>query len=328
MLFAFAAVTVTAISAFAQTDQPPQNYQPPPGYKLVPIDQPWAQPAPPQQPAAAAATGSSRSSRFINPSIRRRARAADLCAIPTDSGRRRSCRHQPHERRRDRQPHRADRSFYPDPLIAIVLPASTFPLEVGSASQWAHVNPGAPEYAIQQLPWEPPIKALIHYPSLLDMMANRPDWTQPPRRSVPQSARRRHQLDPAPALPGPSRRLAVLLSPSNRSSTTAARSASSRPTPASSMFPPMTPPSCTSATTTPSSAPSSSATASPSAHGSITTSTGTATGSSSARAGTTTTFNSSANPGTAKSSSMTTITMIIMTITIGTMGGIESKDEG
>ncbi len=69
-------------------------------------------------------------------------------------------------------------ALYPDPLVAIILPASTFPLEVGSASQWAHVNPGAPEYAIQQLPWQPSVKALIHYPTLLDMMANRPDWTQ------------------------------------------------------------------------------------------------------------------------------------------------------
>jgi len=69
-------------------------------------------------------------------------------------------------------------ALYPDPLVAQILPGSTYPLEVSTADQWLHANPQVTEDAINVQNWDPSIKALVHYPEVLDMMAQRMDWTQ------------------------------------------------------------------------------------------------------------------------------------------------------
>ena len=55
-------------------------------------------------------------------------------------------------------------ALYPDPLVAQILMASTYPLEVVSAARWQKSNPGLKgkqlEDALQQLPWDPSVKSL------------------------------------------------------------------------------------------------------------------------------------------------------------------------
>jgi len=69
-------------------------------------------------------------------------------------------------------------ALYPDPLIAQILPASTYPTQVVLAARWLQVNPAPTEAAIDALNAEPSIKALLHYPSILGMMNNQLGWTQ------------------------------------------------------------------------------------------------------------------------------------------------------
>jgi hypothetical protein len=69
-------------------------------------------------------------------------------------------------------------ALYPDPLLAQVLPASTYPLEIQSASNFLAANPDPSEAAIDAQALEPSIKALLHYPAVLQMMTDQIDWTQ------------------------------------------------------------------------------------------------------------------------------------------------------
>ena len=79
------------------------------------------------------------------------------------------------------QPLAAPIALYPDPLLAEVLPASTYPVQVAQADQWAAANPSAPpdrvaaEASARQ--WDSSVAALVHYPSVLHMMAADPTWT-------------------------------------------------------------------------------------------------------------------------------------------------------
>ena len=73
-------------------------------------------------------------------------------------------------------------ALYPDALLAQVLMASTYPLDVVSAERWAKANPGlkdkALEDALQQQPWDPSVKSLAVFPQVLTMMSDKLDWTQ------------------------------------------------------------------------------------------------------------------------------------------------------
>jgi hypothetical protein len=73
-------------------------------------------------------------------------------------------------------------ALYPDPLIAQILMASTYPLEVVSAARWQKSNPGLKgqqlEDALQQLPWDPSVKSLAAFPQVLTMMDQKLDMTQ------------------------------------------------------------------------------------------------------------------------------------------------------
>jgi hypothetical protein len=73
-------------------------------------------------------------------------------------------------------------ALYPDPLIAQILMASTYPLEVVSAARWAKSNPGLKgkqlEDALQQMPWDPSVKSLTAFPQVLTMMDEKVDMTQ------------------------------------------------------------------------------------------------------------------------------------------------------
>jgi len=65
-------------------------------------------------------------------------------------------------------------ALYPDPLLAIILPASTYPDQVQDA---ANMNLGNDDHAIDRQDWDISVKALAHYPNLLRKMAQDPDWT-------------------------------------------------------------------------------------------------------------------------------------------------------
>lgn len=69
-------------------------------------------------------------------------------------------------------------ALYPDPLIAQILPASTYPVQVVDAARWLQANPNPSEDAIDGQNFEPSIEALLHYPSVLQMMSSQLDWTQ------------------------------------------------------------------------------------------------------------------------------------------------------
>jgi hypothetical protein len=69
-------------------------------------------------------------------------------------------------------------ALYPDPLVAQILPAATYPLDVVSAGQWLRTNPTAPPEAIDAQSWDPSVKAVAHYPTVLEKMADNVDWTQ------------------------------------------------------------------------------------------------------------------------------------------------------
>src|SRR5436190_4751546 len=73
-------------------------------------------------------------------------------------------------------------ALYPDALLAQVLMASTYPLEVVAAERWVKTNLGlkdkALEDALQQQSWDPSVKSLAVFPQVLTMMSEKIDWTQ------------------------------------------------------------------------------------------------------------------------------------------------------
>jgi len=73
-------------------------------------------------------------------------------------------------------------ALYPDALLAQVLMASTYPLEIVEASRWVKANPNlkdkALEDALQQQTWDPSVKSLGVFPQVLAMMNEKLDWTQ------------------------------------------------------------------------------------------------------------------------------------------------------
>lgn len=72
-------------------------------------------------------------------------------------------------------------ALYPDALLAQVLAASTYPLEVTMAARWSEKNANlkgpALEDAMQQQPWDPSVKGLTSVPQVLAMMNEKLDWT-------------------------------------------------------------------------------------------------------------------------------------------------------
>jgi uncharacterized membrane protein YgcG len=73
-------------------------------------------------------------------------------------------------------------ALYPDALLAQILMASTYPLEVVEAARWSktnsHFKGKALEEALQTQPWDPSVKSLTAVPQVLEMMNEKLDWTQ------------------------------------------------------------------------------------------------------------------------------------------------------
>ena len=75
-------------------------------------------------------------------------------------------------------------ALYPDVLLGQILMASTYPLEVVEAARWvqepanAALKGDALTSALDPLDWDPSVKALVPFPSVLRMMDKQLDWTQ------------------------------------------------------------------------------------------------------------------------------------------------------
>jgi uncharacterized membrane protein YgcG len=73
-------------------------------------------------------------------------------------------------------------ALYPDSLLAQILMAATYPLEVVQAERWAKAyrNLGGDQLndALDQKDWDPSVKALVPFPQVLSMMNERLEWTQ------------------------------------------------------------------------------------------------------------------------------------------------------
>jgi hypothetical protein len=67
-------------------------------------------------------------------------------------------------------------ALYPDPLLGIVLPASTYPLQVVQAARF--IDEHAIDGTLQPSPdWDDSVVALLNYPEVLAMMNEDLDWT-------------------------------------------------------------------------------------------------------------------------------------------------------
>lgn len=73
-------------------------------------------------------------------------------------------------------------ALYPDALLAQVLTASTYPLEVVQAARFVQSNPrlqgDSLARAAEPRGWEPSVTSLVQFPSVLTMMNDKLDWTQ------------------------------------------------------------------------------------------------------------------------------------------------------
>ena len=64
--------------------------------------------------------------------------------------------------------------MYPDSLVAQILSAATFPEQVVEADRWVQAHPDfkgeALGQAVDQMNWDPSVKALTAFPSVLGNM--------------------------------------------------------------------------------------------------------------------------------------------------------------
>jgi Protein of unknown function (DUF3300) len=72
-------------------------------------------------------------------------------------------------------------ALYPDALVAQILGAATFPDQIATASSWLQQHPGLTGQplleAVNAQSWEPSVKALTQFPTVLGDMAKNLSWT-------------------------------------------------------------------------------------------------------------------------------------------------------
>ncbi len=103
-------------------------------------------------------------------------------------------------------------ALYPDDLLAQVLMASTYPLEVVEAARFVQQNPGlsgaALDDALQSKRWDPSVQSLTAFPQVLAMMSDRLEWTQQLGDAF--LANRQQVMDTVQALRGRAREVGTL----------------------------------------------------------------------------------------------------------------------
>jgi hypothetical protein len=72
-------------------------------------------------------------------------------------------------------------ALYPDSLVAQILAAATYPAQVVEAERWLQANPNlAPAQlaaGADNPPWDPSVKALVQFPSVLSNLDSNLSWT-------------------------------------------------------------------------------------------------------------------------------------------------------
>ena len=73
-------------------------------------------------------------------------------------------------------------ALYADPLLAQILMASTYPLEVAQADRFAKANKNFKEDKLKEVlakrDWDASVKELVSTPNVLSMMSDKLDWTE------------------------------------------------------------------------------------------------------------------------------------------------------
>lgn len=72
-------------------------------------------------------------------------------------------------------------ALYPDPMLAQVLAASTYPLEIIQLQQWLEKNKNLKDKAlvdaVSKQPWDPSVQAMAALPDVVKRLANDVQWT-------------------------------------------------------------------------------------------------------------------------------------------------------
>lgn len=66
-------------------------------------------------------------------------------------------------------------ALYPDPLLAQMLPAASYPAQIDAANQFLKANPKGD---VDSQPWDASVKALAHYPEVVEQMSQDLAWTE------------------------------------------------------------------------------------------------------------------------------------------------------
>ncbi len=73
-------------------------------------------------------------------------------------------------------------ALYPDALLAQILMAATYPLEVVEAARWSQANPNlggdAAVAAVASQGWDASVKSLVAFPRILATMSDKLEWTE------------------------------------------------------------------------------------------------------------------------------------------------------
>lgn len=73
-------------------------------------------------------------------------------------------------------------ALYPDSLTAQILMAATYPLEIVEAERWLQQNSilkgNDLDKSLQKMTWDPSVKALCHFPNILNAMSEKLDQTR------------------------------------------------------------------------------------------------------------------------------------------------------
>lgn len=73
-------------------------------------------------------------------------------------------------------------ALYPDSLLSQVLMAATYPDDVAAAAKWSADHPkdsgDAAVKAAEDQSWDPSVKSLVAFPSVMDLMGRQPQWVK------------------------------------------------------------------------------------------------------------------------------------------------------
>lgn len=73
-------------------------------------------------------------------------------------------------------------ALYPDALLSQILMGATYPNDVAAAARWSAAHPSESgdkaARAVEGETWDPSVKSLVAFPSVMDMMGRQPDWVK------------------------------------------------------------------------------------------------------------------------------------------------------